>query len=659
MEKYRELFYNETEEHLELINNSLLELEKNPDDPGLIDRLFRSFHTIKGMAGTMGYEKIVEVSHKLENILDEIRQGKKEITPELIDMIFKGVDTLELLVAGEEVAVSELIEEFDTAEEGKGQEAGDHLQISLQPEEEKALEQAAELGKKIWNITITLEKDCVFKTLRADMVINKLLEIGEVPVTIPGGELQDEDLDYGFRILLVSEKEPGTIKALINTVSEIDEVIIESFDLKKYQARSRDGGMKTGRALQEETSSGRDISGKGKSDGDGKGGVSALKQQLTRTNSIRVDIKRLDSLMNLVAEMVIKRSQVESVGLKHNLKELNRELKALGKVTNAIQNEVMQMRMVPIGQVFKRFPRLVRDLSRELGKEVELVIEGEDTELDRTIVSEIGDPLVHLIRNAIDHGIEAKGLVKLTAYHEGNNVVIEVFNTGKPLNPEVIKQRAIEKGLITEASARDLSNQEAIKLIFIPGFSTSQKVSDISGRGVGMDVVKNTIESLNGSIDIRSGREGTSFILKLPLTLAIIQGFLVDICRQSYVLPLKIVREIVKIAREEIVRIEKGQVIRLRDQVIPLLDLRVILAEEFAWREEKQPVVIVEIGEDLFGLVVDRVVGQQEVVIKQIDEEADRDHCLAGATILGDGKVALILDIEKIINRDGGVSLDG
>lgn len=646
MEKYRELFYNETEEHLELINNSLLELEKNPDDPGLIDQLFRSFHTIKGMAGTMGYEKIVEVSHKLENILDEIRQGKKGITPELIDMIFKGVDTLELLVAGEEVAVSELIEEIDTAEKGKGQEAGDSLQISLQPEEEKALEQAAELGKKIWNITITLEKDCVFKTLRADMVINKLLEIGEV-------------LDYGFRILLISEKEPGTIKALINTVSEIDEVIIESFDLKKYQARRRDGGMETGRALQEETSSGRDTSGKGKSDDDGKGGVSALKQQLTRTNSIRVDIKRLDSLMNLVAEMVIKRSQVESVGLKHNLKELNRELKALGKVANAIQNEVMQMRMVPIGQVFKRFPRLVRDLSRELGKEVELVIEGEDTELDRTIVSEIGDPLVHLIRNAIDHGIEAKGLVKLTAYHEGNNVVIEVFNTGKPLDPEVIKQRAIEKGLITEASARNLSNQEAIKLIFIPGFSTSQKVSDISGRGVGMDVVKNTIESLNGSIDIRSGRKGTSFILKLPLTLAIIQGFLVDICRQSYVLPLKIVREIVKIAREEIVGIEKGQVIRLRDQVIPLLDLRVILAEEFAWSGEKQPVVIVEIGEDLFGLVVDRVVGQQEVVIKQINEEADKDNCLAGVTILGDGKVALILDVEKIINRDGGVSLDG
>ncbi|MEC9488720.1 MAG: chemotaxis protein CheA [Halanaerobium sp.] len=658
MDKYKELFYNETEEHLELINNSLLELEQDPEDGELIDQLFRSFHTIKGMAGTMGYDKIVEISHKLENILAEIRQGEKKVSPGLIDIIFKGVDTLELLIAGEEVGISDLLQQIDAAGSSGGGERplARPLSITLQEREEKALEQAEELGKVVRDIKVTLEDDCVFRTLRADMVINKLLELGEIVVTIPRGELQDEALRNGFRLLLVTQAEEERLEAAINSISEIKAIDITEFNLADFLSAAEESDQEVVEAPQ-----GRDErpAEEDKEEDDGNRSISTIKQQLTRTNSIRVDIKRLDNLMNLVAEMVIKRSQVESVGLKHNLKELNKELKSLGKVTNAIQNEVMQMRMVPIGQVFKRFPRLVRDLSKELGKEVDLVIEGEGTELDRTIVNEIGDPLVHLIRNAIDHGIEDKGKVKLVAYHEGNNVVIEVFNTGRPLNPGQIKEKAVEKGLISEAAAGNLSNQEAIKLIFIPGFSTSSEVSDISGRGVGMDVVKNTIESLNGSIDVKSGKGGTSFILKLPLTLAIIQGFMVEISQQKYVLPLKMVREIVKVGRDELVNIEKGQVIRLREDVIPLVDLRGVLKGVGEWGEEKLPVVIVESGEDLFGLVVEKVSGQQEVVIKHIDEEADQNHFLAGATILGDGKVALILDVDKIINNGGGVTLDG
>lgn len=390
---------------------------------------------------------------------------------------------------------------------------------------------------------------------------------------------------------------------------------------------------------------------------------SSLSSKLRSSSKIKVDVDRLDDLMNLVAELVIKRTQVESIGLDYELDELNKKLKSLGKVTSELQDEVMNMRMVPINLVFNRFPRLVRDLSQELGKEINLEIEGEDTELDRTIIDEIGDPLVHILRNASDHGIESpeerkeagkdpEGTIKLSAFHEGNNVVIEIKDDGGGINPEHIKQKAVDNGVISREESQKMSDKEIINLIFASGFSTVEDVSDVSGRGVGMDVVKNKIESLSGSVDIASEvGKGTTFTIKLPLTLAIIQGFLINIADQKYVLPLETIQEIVKVKPDNIKTVNQQEVIQRRGTVIPLISLREELNKP-GYEEDPDhiSVVIIEIDQEYYGFTVDSIVGQQEVVIKRINDLADEVKKIAGATILGDGSVALIIDVEEITN---------
>ncbi|SJZ30204.1 chemotaxis protein CheA [Selenihalanaerobacter shriftii] len=652
----QELYATEAQEHLETLNSSLLDLEDNPDNLDIIKELFRAAHTLKGMAGTMGFEKVSNLTHAMENILDKLRNEEMVLNTEIVNLLFKSVDTLEILINDGEDDLSfeldDIISELKAYASGdievsqsdvdKEDKDGDHSLKLSSKEIESAKEKLTE-ESTIFLLRVILEDDCVFGALRAKMVNDELRNYGDLIKGEPSfANLESEDIEEEFQILFASEFDSREILNALDRISELKDLDLDEVqnldDLKKSSTNKK----------------------KSKS----RSSAKSLSKRLKSSSTIRVDVERLDDLMNLVAELVIKRTQVESIGESYQLDELNKKLKSLGKVTSELQNSVMKMRMVPINLVFNRFPRMVRDLAQEMDKEINLEIEGEETELDRTIIDEIGDPLVHILRNAADHGIESPeerkevgkdpaGTVKMSAFHEGNNVIIQISDNGQGINPEFIKQKAVSKGVVSRDEVEALSDQEIINLIFASGFSTSEEVSDVSGRGVGMDVVKNKIESLSGSVDIHSEiGKGSTFTIKLPLTLAIIQGFLINIVDQKYVLPLETIQEIVKVSPDEIKTIRQQEVIQRRGLVIPLINLRNELNKpDYEERPEQISVVIIKIGEESYGLIVDSIIGQQEVVIKRINDLSDGVEKIAGATILGDGSVALIIDVEEITNE--------
>ncbi|MBM7623356.1 chemotaxis protein CheA [Sporohalobacter salinus] len=662
MEELQDLYANEAEEHLGVLNRSLLELEDNPQNLDIIKELFRAAHTLKGMAGTMGFDEVSNLTHAMENILDKLRNEEMTVTTEIMNLLFKSVDTLEILAnEGKEAldydldgVISELkayasgdIEvDKPTSNGDSNKEVSGDYSLNLTDKEVEILNDKLTEQSVIYMLDVILEEDCVFGALRAKMVVDELESYGE---TIKGKPelkgIEEKDIEEKFHIIFISEHGKEEVSSSLNRISEIERIELEEIEKIEDLKESEDKTEKKKQKTKKKSSSSR----------------SSLSSKLRSSNKIKVDVDRLDDLMNLVAELVIKRTQVESIGLDYELDELNKKLKSLGKVTSELQDEVMNMRMVPINLVFNRFPRLVRDLSQELDKEINLEIEGEDTELDRTIIDEIGDPLVHILRNAADHGIERpeerkeagkdpEGTIELSAFHEGNNVVIEIKDDGGGINAEYIKQKAVSNGVISREESENMSDKEIINLIFASGFSTAEDVSDVSGRGVGMDVVRNTIESLSGSIDISSEvGKGSTFTIKLPLTLAIIQGFLINIANQKYVLPLETIQEIVKVESEDIKTVSQQEVIQRRGTVIPLISLRKELNKS-AYEEQPDQisVVIIEVDQEYYGLIVDSIVGQQEVVIKRINDLSDEVRKIAGATILGDGSVALIIDVEEI-----------
>jgi two-component system chemotaxis sensor kinase CheA len=665
MEELQELYATEAEEHLRVLNDSLLSLEDNPEDLGIIKELFRAAHTLKGMAGTMGFEKVSNLTHAMENILDKLRNEEMLANTEIVNLLFKSVDTLEILINEGEDALSFELE--DIFSELKAYASGE-IKVSQEDSsknKDSATEQIEGSGRDdlvldeseiedlkdslrdesvIYLLRAIIEDDCVFGALRAKMVADELRHYGELLKGNPGLEnIESKEIEKEFEMLFLSEFEEKEILEALDRISEIEELHlkeIEDIDELKEEKKEEKKNKKVK-----------------------KTSAQSLSKRLKSSSTIRVDVERLDDLMNLVAELVIKRTQVESIGESYELDELDKKLKSLGKVTSELQNSVMNMRMVPINIVFNRFPRMVRDLAQEMDKKINLEIEGEDTELDRTIIDEIGDPLVHILRNSADHGIESPeerkaagkdpaGTVKMSAFHEGNNVIIQIEDDGQGIDPEFIKQKTVEKGVVTQEEVENLSDQEIINLIFASGFSTSEEVSDVSGRGVGMDVVKNKIESLSGSVAISSKvGKGSIFTIKLPLTLAIIQGFLINILDQKYVLPLGTIQEIVKISPDEIKTVRQNEVIQRRGEVIPLISLREELNKTlYEEKPEYISIVIIRIAEESYGLIVDNIIGQQEVVIKRINDLSAGLEKIAGATILGDGSVALIIDIEEITN---------
>ncbi|MEN6413170.1 MAG: chemotaxis protein CheA [Veillonellales bacterium] len=678
MNQYMGMFLEESREHLQALNRSILDLENDPGNLSVLDEIFRSAHTIKGMSATMGFNTIAELTHEMENVLDLLRKGELEAGHDIIDTIFKCVDTLEQLIEsvanGEDSAADiqpllnklRLLSKTEEAKPSqqpviKKEEAAGTSKLTLSEEELSLMETAKGQGLATYEVKINLREGCLLKSARAYMVMNALDELGEVIRSIPPVEdLEKENFDFSFQAVLITASEPDKVRQTILSISEIEEVTVLSLQPtetsrpetpteQKVEAKAA-AKAENEQHTPEHNSNHRPVVHNG------------TEKRLKGGQSVRVDIDKLDSLLNLVGELVINKTRLAQIGLTHRLTDLVETIEQMDRVTTDLQSVVMKVRMVPVGQVFNRFPRMIRDLSRELNKEVNFIMQGEETELDRTVIDEIGDPLVHLLRNAIDHGVEHPeerqaqgkdpvGEIRLIARHEGNNVIIMVEDDGKGINPDIIKKKAVEKELISQADADKMDTNEAVRLVFLPGFSTSEVVTDVSGRGVGMDVVKNKIESLGGMVDVETKINGGSrFKIRLPLTLAIIQALLIKVSKEIYAIPLGSIDSTINITTDDIKTIQNQEVILLRGQIIPIIRLANVLnIQESGQPQEELFVVIVHMGESKAGIIVDNLIGQQEIVIKTLGKLLAGIKIIAGATILGNGQVALILDIGSLM----------
>ncbi|MGG3999131.1 chemotaxis protein CheW [Anoxybacillus kestanbolensis] len=661
MSQYLEVFIDESKEHLQTINEQLLELEKNPDDVAIVNEIFRSAHTLKGMSATMGFEDLANLTHQMENVLDAIRNEKISVTPELLDVIFRAVDDLEAMVVSISEGgdgkrdVTEVVAQLKQIEKGDvvavPQKSNSTYEQTYDEFEYTILKQSAEQGFHSYEVTIKLRSDCLLKAARVFMIFEVIEQIGEVIKSVPTVEmLEAEQFDDQFVVTVVTKVSQDELQKRIMKVSEVEEVNVRSVDLRRSVAQDESLEQKVEQKVeqvvdkkqenQEEKTTGKQVSNK----------------------TIRVNIERLDVLMNLFEELVIDRGRLEQISRELNNPELHETVERMSRISGDLQNIILNMRMVPVETVFNRFPRMVRQLARDLGKKINLEIIGAETELDRTVIDEIGDPLVHLLRNAIDHGIETpdvrrakgkpeEGTVKLKAYHSGNHVFIEIEDDGAGISREKVLKKAISKGIISEQNAANLTDKQVYELIFASGFSTADKVSDISGRGVGLDVVKSTIESLGGSVSIDSEEGvGSIFSIQLPLTLSIISVMLVEIQHEKYAIPLSSIIETAIVKKEDILHAHNQKVIDFRGKVVPLLFLKDIFEVPVVKEDDDfLSVVIVRKGEKMAGLVVDSFIGQQEVVLKSLGNYLTSVFAISGATILGDGQVALIVDCNALI----------
>lgn len=690
--QYLELFIDETKEHLQSLNEHILELEKEPENADTINEIFRAAHTLKGMAGTMGYTRMQRLTHDLENVFQEIRNGNMKANAKLIDILFRGLDALEgyleiiSTTGGEGTEDNEdIIKDLDElTKEGTGKGSGSEETQEQKKEEEPAKEQPKETsqasekdkflsipiseyeitamenakkeGQNVFGITVYLQETCILKAARAFLVFKSVESKGELIKSVPSTEkIEDEEFDFDFSWILATKEDKDTIRKLIMNVSEIADVAIDDFPYSVESTTEKTEKKETVvKAKEEKKEPAKKPATKGK----------------VASRSVRVDIDKLDVLMNLVSELIIAKNALVSVSSAEGTADLssnnifNENIEYLERVTTNLHESVMKVRMVPIESVVNRFPRMIRDLNRKLDKKMELYMTGEDTELDRTVIDELGDPLMHLLRNSADHGLESNeervrlgkpevGSIYLDAYQDGNNVTIEVRDDGAGINVDKVRQKAIDKGTITEQQAETMTDKDFIDLLFRPSFSTADKISDVSGRGVGLDVVKTKIESLGGSIEAKTVRgEGSTFTIQLPLTLAIIQALMVEVGKEKYAIPLGNIDTIEEISLDEIKLVQSKEVIHLRGSVIPIVRMNEVLEMEDYERDPESNslvVVVVKKGEQRLGLGVDNLLGQQETVIKSMGHHITNAKLFSGATILGDGEVALILDTNTLV----------
>ncbi|GAM09257.1 chemotaxis protein CheA [Geobacter sp. OR-1] len=600
-------FLTETTELLEKLDDDLVTLEKSSGDPDLLNRIFRSIHTVKGASSFLGFELLVKVTHKTEDVLNRLRKGELTVTPEIMDVILEAVDLVKVLV--------------------NDIKSGDILEREIDGTIEKL---------------IPLLSTSVVETPPAGPASPEGSTDANKPVNAKGKKKKSEKVEPVPSVTEVDvsdvavSAESQLVPPQLATQSPVKETIPPAVPAKQ-----------PAKAIES------------------KGG-----EDLSDNTTVRVDVKRLDDLMNQVGELVLERNRMiqlnsnyqGEISLDSFPEDFSKLTKRLNFVTSELQMQVLKMRMIPVEKVFKKFPRIVRNLARDLGKEVDLQLMGEETELDRSVVDEIGDPLIHLIRNAMDHGLETPeerlasgkprcGNLLLAAAHEGNQIIISIKDDGKGLDPEKIGRKALEKGLITEEQLAGMMTREILDLIFLPGFSTKEKASDLSGRGVGMDVVRTNIKKLNGIIDIKSELgKGSEFILKLPLTLAIIQSLLVEVEGEIYSIPLSAVLETLRVEQKEFHSIGGKEMLKLREIVLPLVRLeRVFSVKRKGEGDGSCYVVVVGVGEKRVGLIVTRLLGQQEVAIKSLGKYLANLTGIAGSTILGDGSVALIVDPVSLV----------
>lgn len=681
--QYLDIFLDESREHLETVSEKLLELEKNPDEKAIIEEIFRAAHTLKGMSATMGYNDLANLTHKLENVFDGIRYDKITVESEMIDILFEAVDHLNAMVedianGGDGTRDVEGIVNYLLALEKGESPAGQALESSSKPAgqnndqpsrissldefETTILRESEGRGFSNYEISVELSENCMLKGARVFMIFEILEKLGEVIKSEPAvNELEEENFDQEFSVIVVSKESGGEIEEKIKKVSEVEHVSVKPFVIKQLDTEPVKESEK--KETTEEKSPAPQTAQTPEKSNKPKNKTEKNQAKSHQNKTIRVNIERLDILMNLFEELIIDRGRLEQISLDLNHSDLQETVERMTRVSGDLQNIILTMRMVPVDQVFSRFPRMIRQLARDLNKNVEIEITGAETELDRTVIDEIGDPLVHLIRNAIDHGIETpderkakgkpeQGTIKLEAYHSGNHVFIEISDDGAGVNRQKVLQKAIKNGVVTEEQSASMTDQQVHQLIMSSGFSTADQISDVSGRGVGLDVVKNTIESLGGSITIESEEnKGSLFSIQLPLTLSIISALLVELKEEKYAIPLSSIIETAIIHKDQIFHAHSKKVIDIRGKVIPLVflnDVFEVPAEDEA-ASDYISVVIVKKGDKIAGLVVDSFIGQQEVVLKSLGEYLSNTFAISGATILGDGQVALIIDTNALV----------
>lgn len=693
--QYLEIFIDESSEHIQTLSDCIMALEQEPDNKDTINEVFRAAHSLKGMAGTMGFKRMQRLTHDMENVFQEVRSDRIKVDSAMIDLLFKCLDAIDSYVENikatsdegtdENEAIIKELNDFIQKEEGetteqaqpeKPAEEEHHAEasdggnddkfslIEVTDNEKKAIDEAKEAGQKIYGMTVYIQKECLLKAARAFLVFRAVEEFGQILVYRPSSQdIEDEKFELDFSFLVASNEDIEKIQSAASNVSEIEKVVskeVSEFHLEGEETAVQEKEQTAAAPAKEEE---KKPASEQKKAAPAKKKAAVGKPATSRT--VRVDIEKLDLLMNQVSELIIAKNSLVAISSSDgsdNTQSFHDQIEYLERITTNLHESVMKVRMVPIENVTQKYPRMIRDLSRTLNKKMNLVITGEDTELDRTVVDQIGDPLQHLLRNSADHGLESNdvrvergkpevGTIFLNAYQEGNNVVIKVGDDGNGINTEAVKQKAIERGLVSPEQAENLSQKEIINFLFMPSFSMAKKVTDISGRGVGLDVVKSGIEQLGGDVEVSTELgKGTTFTVRLPLTLAIIQALMVEIRDEKYAIALGSISNIEDIPVEDIKYVQAKEVIHLRGSVIPIVRLDQMLDIE---PKEEEPdhltVVIVQKGDQQAGLVVDNLIGQQEIVIKSLGKYINGNKLISGATILGDGDVALILDVNTLM----------
>lgn len=709
--QYLGIFLDESREHIQTLSDQMMILEQEPENQDAISEIFRAAHSLKGMAGTMGYKRLQHLTHVTEDCFSDIRSGSMAVTSELMDVLFQALDAIEGYVnniqestdegdddnenivneinriraaatgKGGDAPAPKKEESADSAEAGAGSDAAPasekaaYRNMKLDDSAKGVMEDAIVAGKHVFGFSVYIQETCLLKAARAFLVIKALEDMGEVIATDPSSQdIEDEKFDFCFSLFTICDNDMESAKAAIMSVSEIEEAVGEEYTAEMMQNFGAGAAAESSEAGSEETKEEApevketapavktETAPAAKGDAAGKPQAQSKKPVISKT--IRVDIEKLDTLMNLVSELIIAKNTIVSAadGGETSSQTLNEQVEYLESVTTNLHEAVMKVRMVPIESAVNKFPRMVRDLEKKLDKKMQLTITGEETELDRTVVDEIGDPLMHLIRNSADHGLEhpderaAKGkpemgTIFLNAYQDGNSVIIEVGDDGKGIDVEAVRAKIVERGLASEETASQYTDKEVINYLFDPGFSMAKKVTDISGRGVGLDVVKSNIESLGGDVSVKTKLdEGSTWIIRLPLTLAIIQALMVIVGEEKYAIPLDSITTIESVQESDLKLVQGKEVIQLRGTVIPIVRMSNILGVESTHNEDEDMiVVIVKKGDSQAGLVVDELMGQQEVVIKSLGKYINTDRVISGATILGDGEVALIIDANALI----------
>lgn len=695
--QYLEIFIDETSEHIQSLSDNIMALESEPDNKDVVNEIFRAAHSLKGMAGTMGFKRMQHVTHDMENVFQEVRNDTIKVDSDMIDLLFQCLDAIEGYLAiiketsdegtnDNEAIIQKLNGFLKSAEDGSGTAGAEpaesaaassgaksqvgakrFLELHLEEKDKKSLQEAFNAGRSVYGMTIYIRKDCLLKAARAFLVFKAVEEFAEIIVNVPSAQdIEDEKFDDDFSIFFTTEEPLEKIVEAARAVSEIDDVAAEAVTEELLEQSAEETAPAEVQAAENAPAAAPAAAPQKTA----SGSAAAPKKQAGKpvtSRTVRVDIEKLDALMNQVSELIIAKNSLVSLSSSSGSGMQNQtyqeQIEYLERITTGLHESVMKVRMVPIESVVNKFPRMIRDLSRKLNKKMELIMTGEETELDRTVVDQIGDPLQHLLRNSADHGLESDeiraqrgkpevGTITLNAFQEGNNVIIQVGDDGNGIDTESVKAKAIERGLVSPEQAENLSQKDIIDFLFMPSFSMAKQITDISGRGVGLDVVKSNIEALGGDVEVKSVYgEGSVFTVRLPLTLAIIQALMVVIGDEKYAISLGSIVSIEDIPVTDIKSVEAKEVINMRGTVIPIIRLNQLLDIDPPEVEpESLTIVIISKGEKQVGLVVDDLMGQQEIVIKSLGSFINNStKIISGATILGDGEIALILDVNTLM----------